>query len=237
MTIRPASPNSASRNPSQRTRRFAAMLFTGVLAVGIVACSEDKKAEAQSTKAPAGSANAAELHKAGPLGDKVLGKDDAPVTIVEYASLTCGHCAAFHSETLPALKTKYIDTGKVRLVFREFPFDPLATAASMVARCSTGDRYFPLVSTFFATQQQWAGSDKPLDALLVIARQAGFSQESFEACLKDSKIYDGLNEIKKRGAETFSVNSTPTFFINGAIMKGNNPIEEFDKVIEPLLKK
>lgn len=177
-----------------------------------------------------------ELVKPGPLGDKVYGNLDAKVTIVEYASLTCSHCAAFHQGTFPKLKEKYIDTGKVKFIFREFPFDPLSTAASMIARCSTEQRYFPLVSVFFAQQMQWAASDKPLDAMLAIARQAGFSQETFDSCLKDQKIYDGLNAQKKRGADTFGVNATPTFFINGEKKSGNMPIEEFDKILEPLLK-
>jgi protein-disulfide isomerase len=176
------------------------------------------------------------LLQAGPLGDKVLGKDDAPVTIIEYASLTCGHCANFHTRTFPALKEKYIDTGKVRMIFREFPLDPLSTAASMMARCSSEQRYFPLVTMLFQQLPQWAGSDKPLDALLAIARQAGFTQESFEACLKNQSVYDGLNTAKKRGAEVHGVNSTPTFFINGQIRRGDMSIEDLDKVLEPLLK-
>ncbi|MCA0401712.1 MAG: thioredoxin domain-containing protein [Proteobacteria bacterium] len=216
------------------SRRLATLLLAGAMVTGLAACGEAKKAEGG---AEGDKVNVAELMKPGPLGDKVLGKDDAPVTIVEYASLTCGHCANFHTETLPKLKEKYIDTGKVRLVFREFPLDPLSTAASMITRCSTNERYFPLVTAFFQTQLDWATTEKPLDALLVMARQAGFTQESFEACLKDKAMYDGLNEVKKRGVESFSVNSTPTFFINGQRLIGNQPISEFDKVIEPLLKK
>lgn len=220
-------------------RSLAAMLIAGGVGIGLAACGDDKKAEAPGQK-PAATSTApgnAALLQPSPLGDKVLGKADAPVTIVEYASLTCSHCANFHEKTFPALKEKYIDTGKVKLIFREFPLDPLSTAASMIARCSAEQRYFPLVSVLFAQQQQWAGSDKPLDALLAIARQAGFTQESFETCLKDQKIYDGLNETKKRGAEVHGVNSTPTFFINGEIKRGDMPIEDLEKLIEPLINK
>lgn len=229
----------ASRSGRGLVRRYlAAALVAGGLAVSLAACSEEKKAEtAPVTPVTAGSTAKSGLMQAGSLGDKVLGKDDAPVTIVEYASLTCSHCANFHANTFPALKEKYIDTGKVKLIFREFPLDPLSTAASMMARCSTEQRYFPLVSVLFQSQRQWAGSDKPLDELLAIARQAGFTQESFEACLKDQKIYEGLNEVKKRGAEVHGVNSTPTFFINGEIRRGDMPIEEIDKVVELILKK
>lgn len=221
--------------PRQKiTRGVLALLMAGGLALGLAACGEEKKAEAPASKP---SATSAALLQAGALGDKVLGKDDAPVTIIEYASLTCSHCANFHEKSFPALKEKYIDTGKVRLIFREFPLDPLSTAASMMARCSTEQRYFPLVSVLFQQQRQWAGSEKPLDELLAIARQAGFTQESFEACLKDQKIYEGLNEMKKRGAEVHGVNSTPTFFINGEVRRGDMSVEEIDKVMELLLKK
>jgi protein-disulfide isomerase len=233
--------------PSQTrlARGFARLALAGGLALALSGCGEDKKAEASKTpestaSTPVKVADAATqtaMLQPGPIGDKVLGKADAPVTIVEYASLTCSHCAHFHENTLPALKTKYIDTGKVRLIFREFPLDPLSTAASMIARCSTDDRYFPLVSVLFKQQMQWAASEKPLDELLAIARQAGFTQESFEACLKDQKIYDALNDVKKRGAEVHGVNSTPSFFINGAIQRGDMPIEDLEKLIDPLLAK
>lgn len=221
----------AKKKPS---RRLVTHVISGGLALSGLAVA--LPAGAQIKLGASGKVDPAELAKPGPLGDKVMGKDDAPVTIIEYASLTCGHCAAFHRDNLPALKEKYIDTGKAKLIFREFPLDPLSTAASMISRCATNERYFPMVSAFFGTQLQWAQSDKPLEALLVLSRQAGFSQESFEACLKDQKIYDGLNDVKKRGAETFGVNSTPTFFINGMILRGNQTVEEFAKIIDPMLK-
>jgi protein-disulfide isomerase len=174
---------------------------------------------------------------AGPLGDRSLGDPNAPVTIVEYASFTCPHCATFHNETLPKLKQKYIDAGKVRLIFREFPFDAMATAISMLTRCAPEQRYFPLVELYFRQQSALMASAKPLDELLATARQAGFTQESFEACLKNQSIYDGVNAIKKHGAEVLGVNSTPTFFINGRRISGNQSIEEMDKHLEPLLPK
>jgi protein-disulfide isomerase len=217
------------------THRWLVLVAASALMLGLAACGEQKKAETPPPDVKP--AIPAALLQAGPLGDKVLGKDDAPVTIIEYASLTCSHCANFHATTFGLLKEKYVDAGKVRLIFREFPLDPLSTAASMIARCASEPRYFPMVSVMFQQQRQWAGSDKPLEELLAIARQAGFTQESFESCLKDQKIYDGLNEAKKRGAEVHGVNSTPTFFINGEIRRGDMSIEELDKVIEPLLKK
>ena len=204
-----------------------ALSLTSMLGAAGVARAQDAK----STTATS------ELLKASPLGDKILGKDDAPVTIVEYASLTCSHCAAFHTETLPALKEKYIETGKVRLIFREFPFDPLSTAASMIARCASEPRYFPLIDLFFRQQDSWTRADKPLDAMVAIARQAGFTQESFEACLKNQSVYDGINDQKKRGSDVHGVSSTPSFFINGQKRSGNMSIEEISKLIDPLLPK
>ncbi|MGL5115666.1 MAG: DsbA family protein [Beijerinckiaceae bacterium] len=180
--------------------------------------------------------SAEELAVAGSLGDKALGDPKATVVIYEYASLTCGACAAFHADGYKFLKEKYIDTGKVRFVMREFPLDPLATAGFMLARCAPESRYQPLVDLLFAQQRTWAFSQKPLDGLLAMARQAGFSQESFETCLKDQAIYDGVNEIRRRGQEKFAVDSTPTFFINGKRHTGVLSPKQLEDIIEPLLK-
>jgi protein-disulfide isomerase len=171
----------------------------------------------------------------GPLGDVVQGPADAKVTIIEYASLTCSHCAAFHKDTYPALKQRYIDTGQVRFILREFPLDPLATAGFMLARCDGEGKYYPVVDLLFAQQKTWAFSDKPLDSLQQAVRQAGFSQEKFESCLRDQKLYDAVNAVRARGAETFKVSSTPTFFINGQRHSGNMSIDDIEKVIKPLL--
>lgn len=209
-----------------------ALLAGMVFSAGLLAGAGSALAQASTTSVPL-----ADVMVAGPLGDRVIGKDDAPVTIVEYASLTCVHCATFHNETVPALKAKYIESGKVRLIFREFPFDPLATAASMLARCAPEPRYFPMIEVMFKQQETWARGAKPLDELLAIARQAGFTQESFEACLKNQSVYDGINAVRKRGSEVLNVNSTPTLFINGQKRSGALSIEELDKIIEPLLPK
>lgn len=217
---------------SAPNRRALLAMSAGLLgSAGLIPAS----ALAQGT--PAAGGDIKNLLTPGPLGDKVLGNADAPVTIVEYASFTCSHCANFHEKTFPALKEKYIDTGKVRFIYREFPLDPLSTAASMLARCAPEPRYFPMMSVFFKQQRQWAGSDKPLDELLGIARQAGFSKESFEACLNNRDVYNGINEAKKRGADIHGVNSTPTFFINGDVQRGDVPFEDLAKLIEAKLKK
>ncbi|WP_312861609.1 DsbA family protein [Segnochrobactrum spirostomi] len=177
------------------------------------------------------SVDVAELMKPTALGDRVLGKADAPVTIVEYASMTCPHCAAFHAETWPALKTQYIDTGKARFIFREFPLDPLAAAASMLARCAPEDKYYDMIDLFFDHQREWAYTDKPLDALQNMAKQAGFTQMSFEACLTNQKLLDGINAEKDQALSKFGVNSTPTFFVNGQKLVGEQTIESMGKAI------
>jgi protein-disulfide isomerase len=177
----------------------------------------------------------AELLQPSPLGDRQLGQDNAPVTIVEYASLTCPHCASFHKAVLPELKKRYIDTGKVRLIFREFALNPLDAGAIMLARCLDKDKYFDFVDILFRTQEQWV-VQKPIEPLLNIAKQAGFSKESFEACLKDQKLLDGIEAQRDRASEKFGVNSTPTFFINGKLARGILSIEEIEKEIKPYLE-
>ncbi len=177
----------------------------------------------------------AKLLEAGPLGEEALGSPDAPVTIVEYASLTCGHCAAFHMQTFPALKEKYIDTGKVRFIMREFPLDPLAAAAFMLSRCAGDGKYFGMVDLFFEKQADWTRTDDPVAALMNLSKQAGFTQESFEACLTNQELLDGVNAVKDRGAQ-FGVDSTPTFFVNGEVVRGAKTIGEFDAILEPLLR-
>jgi protein-disulfide isomerase len=178
---------------------------------------------------------AAELMAPGPIEDIWLGDEKAPVTIIEYASMTCPHCAHFSETTFPELKKRYIDTGKVRFIFREFPLDALAMATVMLARCAGKDKYFPMIETLFRQQKDWA-VQRPLPALMAIAKQAGFTEQSFEACLNDRKLQNNIETIRQTAAEKFGVNSTPTFFINGKIQRGGFGVEDFDKVIEPHLK-
>jgi len=195
-----------------------------------------KPATPAAAKAPEaqGTVDMAQLLKPGALPDKQLGKDDAKVTIVEYASMTCPHCAHFAMTTLPELTKKYIDTGKARLNLREFPFDPSAEAGFMLARCAK-DNYFPMVDVLFKQQANWVGVNNTKDALLQISKLAGFTQESFEACLTDQKLLDDVRSVQKRGADEFKVDSTPTFFINGKTYKGAMSIEEMSAIIDPLL--
>jgi len=176
-----------------------------------------------------------ELMKPGPLPDIALGAAEAPVTIVEYASMTCPHCAHFHETTFPELKKRFIDTGKVRFIFREFPLDPLAAAGFMLARCAGDDKYYPMIETLFSQQKTWA-VQKPLPPLLAIAKQAGFTQQSFDQCLANQKLLDDIEKSRERASSKFGVNSTPTFFINGEKVAGALSIDELEKKIQPLLK-
>jgi protein-disulfide isomerase len=186
-------------------------------------------------KALAQSPSLADLAVAGPLGDIVVGREDAPVTIIEYASMTCSHCATFHNTTYPALKAKYIDTGKVKFILREFPLDPLAAGAFMLARCAGKDKYHAMVDALFQKQKEWV-VQKPIEPLMAIAKQAGFTEESFNSCLQDQKLLEGIESVRTRASEKLGVNSTPTFFINGKIHRGALTIEELDKQIAPHLK-
>lgn len=179
---------------------------------------------------------AAELLAPGPLPEMELGAADAPVTIIEYASMTCIHCATFHVQHFPRLKEKYIDTGKVRFIFREFPFDPLATGAFMLARC-TGDtqRYFAFVDLLFHQHERWTRTDDPVNALFDLSKQAGFTAESFDTCLSNQQLLQGVAQVRERAEANFDVNSTPTFFVNGQIARGVQTIEDLDRLIAPHL--
>jgi protein-disulfide isomerase len=203
-------------------------LVAAGLAAGLTSLGLPRAAFAQSS-------TVAELAVPGPLGDVELGSKDAKATIYEYASMTCSHCAAFHAHVWPQLKAKYIDTGKVRFILREFPLDPLAIAGFMLARCAGNDKYYAVVDLLFTQQKNWAFTDKPVAALSSLMKQAGFTQESFEACLKNQQIYEGVNAVKERAAQKFGIDATPTFFINGEKKSGELPIEEFDKILAPIV--
>jgi protein-disulfide isomerase len=177
-----------------------------------------------------------ELMKPTDLPDLTLGSADAKVTVVEYASMTCPHCAHFSNDIFEDFKKKYVDTGKVRYVFREFPLDNLAAAVSMLARCAGNDKAIPMIETFYAKQQDWAfANGSPVPKLFDIAKQAGFTQDSFDKCLTNQKLLDQITAERTRASETFGVNATPTFFINGKKLQEAPSMEAFDKVIGPLL--
>lgn len=171
-----------------------------------------------------------DLMTPGPLGEKALGDPKAPNVVIEYASMTCSHCQRFHEEVFDAFKAKYIDTGKVYFILREFPLDPVATSAFMLARCAPPDQYFPIVDLLFEQQKNWAFVNDPASALLNMVKQAGFSQESFEACLRNQQVLDGVNWVKNRGSQ-LGVTATPTFFFNGRKVSGEQSLAEIDSIL------
>lgn len=171
------------------------------------------------------------------MAEKSIGRAYAPVTMVEYSSLTCSHCAAFHKDVLPSIKRDFIDTGKVRIVFWDFPFGSLAMAAAMVARCSGQKNYIPMVDAFFQSQETWAQSSTPFDAFAGIARLSGMSLDDIENCLDNQDLLNALNDKKKEAAVNLGVESTPTFFIEGVKVSGNLPYKDFKDILNKALAK
>ena len=182
--------------------------------------------------------SAADVSKPVSLPDMAIGPKDAAVTITEYASMTCPHCAAFTENVFPKIKAAYVDTGKVRYIFREFPLDIKAAAGSMLARCIAKDdasKYFTVVDLLFKQQSDWV-TKNTTETLTRIGKQAGLSQQAVEACLKDQALLDKIAADQKFASDVLKVNSTPTFFVNGEMIKGEASFDEFDKKIKSMLK-
>ena len=167
------------------------------------------------------------------FGEMTMGPDTAKVTVIEYASASCPHCAAFYNDTFPALKKEYIDSGKIRFVFREFPHNDAALAAFMIARSAPKEAYFSLIDIFFKTQSTWLAGNWG-DGLFNIAKQAGFTKETFDATLKDKVVMQKILDVRDK-AEKFGVTGIPTFFINGEMLDGEQKIESLRAKIDPLL--
>ena len=171
-----------------------------------------------------------------PLPEMTLGTADAPVTIIEYASMSCPHCASFHTNVFPELKAKYIDTGKVRFIFREFPLNAPAFQASVLARCGGPARFFGFIDILFDEMQTWTAGPDPLSELAQIGLLGGISKEKFESCLRDKRITDGILKNRLTGEQTHNVASTPSFVVNGQMLVGVQQIEQLDAVLGPLLE-
>jgi len=169
--------------------------------------------------------------------EMVVGQADAPLTIVEYASLGCPHCANFHHDTYPQLKKDYIDTGKGKLIFRDFPLGTPALAATMIARCSGPERYFGFVDMFFRSQAQWGRADNPLAALTKVARFGGMPPADVQACINQQKLLDHVQAQKKKAYELDGVNATPYFVIGTEKLSGGLPYDEFRKIVDKELAK
>ena len=183
-------------------------------------------------------ANAQNLPKLSILiGERILGDPKAPVTLTEYASLTCTHCAAFHQGPLMEIKKDYIDTGKARLIYKDFPLDQIAEAGSMLARCASTERYFPLIQLLFSSQAKWARASNPSTALAQIGRLAGISQKSFEACMSNRELYKSIIDARTTASKTKSVRSTPTLFLNDRMVLGELTAARLRVMIDDALAK
>ena len=183
--------------------------------------------------APPAAAQALSVEDA--MADMVVGRNDAPVTIIEYFSLSCSHCAAFHADTFPKIKKTYIDTGKARLVYRDFPLGGLALAAALMARCAGPKRYFGFISLLFRNQKKWAQSKNPRAELARIALFGGMGEKEFDACLKNEPLMNAIRSQREAGVKEHGVDSTPTFMIEGTKVSGAYPYDHFKKIIDEAL--
>jgi len=171
------------------------------------------------------------LHAPQALPDVVEGRPDAPATIIEYASLTCSHCAAFHRDVWPALKAKYVDAGKAKFILREFPLDPLAVGAFMLARCAGPEKRVAVIDRLFDHQADWAFTANPLFHLKEQLIAAGMSEADFEACLKNQALFDKVRAMHDNAAAELGINSTPTFFVDGRRLSGEQRLDRFDEIL------
>ena len=171
------------------------------------------------------------------LKERVLGDPDAPIEIVEYSSLTCSHCRHFHIEILPELKKNYLDTGRAKLVYRDFPFDQLGLMAAILARCAPPPRYFQFLDVLFQNQEKWSRDADPVKALARIGTLGGLSESDFRACAENRTIVDGVLQTRLEAGNRYQVNSTPTFIINGEKrIVGSQPYKVFDDLLRKLEK-
>ena len=189
----------------------------GGLAVGLVAAS------------------GAKWSMAGEIGETAIGDPAAPVTMIEYSSLSCPHCARFHNDIYPALKERYIDTGKVRMIFRDFPLNQPALQATVVAHCGGSERYVGFIDVMFKTQATWSQAPDPVSELKKLAKLGGLGEEQVDACLNDQALVDSILQGRLDGQEEHNVQSTPTFVINDKVYIGHRSIDEFAAIIDPLI--
>jgi protein-disulfide isomerase len=225
---------SISISAAKMSRRVAATAALALTVAGLLALTATGSF-AQKKQGPT-EVPVEELMKPGDLPDVTLGATDAKITVVEYASLTCPHCAHFETKVFPEFKTKYIDTGKVKYIFRGFALNPLDTAAQMLVQCLDADKRQAMTEAFYDKQADWAFVEgNPVPKLFEMSKQAGFTQETFDKCLKDQPLLDKINAVRTRASDTFGVNATPTFFINGKKLTETPTIEAFNKVLDPLL--
>ncbi len=217
-----------------RNRIHAVLALAAVLTASL-ALTFSPAARAEDAK-PAAPAKAAKPAAESPLPDMAIGKKDAPVTIIEYSSLTCPHCAHFHKDVFPKLKSEYIDTGKVYYIYREFPLNQPALAGAVIARCLDPSRYLAFTKFLFAKQADWAFQEDALTPLKAFAKQAGLPEKDFNACVDNEALQKKILAIRDEGSKK-GVNATPSFFVNGMILKGAPTMEALVEAMKPYLSK
>ena len=209
--------------------RAATIVLTGAVLCVAVLCLA---ACGPGSTAPETAPLADQLLEAGPLGEREYGNRNAPVTIIEYVSLTCPYCRAYHAKVFPRVKRTYVDTGRVRYIIREFAIGQTAGAAAITTRCAPKSKYLPLIEAYLSRQREWVSQEVRPDALYAIAETSGMSRAQFDKCLSNQSIIDGLTEVKQRGRK-YGVVGTPTFFINGQKLQGEVTFEQMKALIEP----
>jgi len=177
----------------------------------------------------------ADVLQTGTLPEMAFGRADAPVTIVQYASLTCPYCRRFHKETFPRLRKEFIDTGKVRYILREFPIGKASGAATIALRCAKPQKYLELYGKFLEQQPSWVSQEVRLDPIFKVASQVGMTRQQFDACRENQSMIDGLKWVKERGRK-LGVIGTPNFFVGSELVKKVLTIEEIRAMVEPLIK-
>lgn len=176
------------------------------------------------------------------LKDQVIGDENAPVTLIEYSSLACPHCAHFHVNTLPEIKKNYVDTGKVKLIVRDYPLGGPAYAAAMMARCTKPERRNQFIEVLFANQDSWAKSQDPKSALARIGKLGGLSQEDFDRCTNDKALFEGIQKLQLEAQSKYDVNATPTFIVTNSKdsvverISGSQPYDVFEKAFQKALQ-
>lgn len=209
--------------------------FGITLAVLLLAGTGPVLAQTTAAEPPKSSGKVADLKLT--ANEYTLGPADAKIVIVEYASLTCPHCAQFHTQVLPGLKKEFVETGKVRYVYRDFPLDRLALGAAMIARCAGRENFFGFIDTFYAAQGQWAGASNPLSALGNLARLGGMSQKKFDACLKNVEVQNEILRQRLEAANEFKVQTTPTVFVDGERYGGGMSLDQVRTLLNRKLAK
>ena len=206
-----------------------------ILATLMLAAMSPALAQNQAAEPPKPSGTVADMK----LTDKdyYMGPADAKVVLVEYGSLTCPHCANFHTTVLPGLKKEFIDTGKIRYVYRDFPLDRLALGAAMVARCAGRDSFFGYIDTFYAAQGQWSRASNPVSALGNLARLGGMSQAKYESCLKNVEVQNQILQQRFEAANDFKVQATPIVFVNGERYGGGMSLDQLRTLLNRKLAK